>query len=1204
VIDRTNQDETRVHIYGTIPIHLVYVIEPDRFGSFIGLAINTSDNILMILHSKPAYMITIQEIQYDQQEHEDFNIVDIGSVRAVHGPVLNQMTKCDVVPHAFMISFCPKSNILFCVSGEALFKTYVIRNQIVEQEIVHFRPEFYTFMCHAWLDENSILDVLEMIKDETFVNMLNEATIASQQQQLRISGPLYDGSIVSAQNISYLDIAVSDQLLPYFICTYQEYFLVFAPIQDEPYFDVIYRHQLISSNKHHNEIFDVNKILKISSIWEFKTKVYLLTDRNNIFCYYLTKNTDVNAEQILSVEEDYIYGFHSYSVNNIGLGIHKSWLISMGGDNMVRIIDYKDNSREIISKSIREGAYSVSGADPYCLHVVLGGHNRLQLYLITNYELRMVHQFEARGVKELNMSQCGHLIAAIMNNSVQIYSTITLRLLSQLRGHVGKIKQAVWSKNDSTLTTAGSDGMICIWNVFNGMRVGEVITKQFHYLGIAVTSDNSKMYAIASDASIKVFSSTNLENEWKVEQRYQPTAISLSKSEKLLFVGLSNGTIRIYTLPLAPEGYIDIPAHGGPVRRLIPSNDDVYLASIGESAYVLLFKYKPVVGNNRDIDHFQCQIEQQQRKDPSVTSLLPKFHHILVTKAEFDEQNRKLFDTELRINEVQTENDLRLRSKQIQFSKHLNYYQNHFETQMKQLYHQYEKLKSETQDNICKYNEDGKQLRQQYETIEAHAEAVYENITMNSLRRIQSKQHELKRLKSVYEKKLEKLGVEEQADVQDVVNKANTLLNTRWRCGIKTLETIQQHENEINAYIRQMEQDIDDEVENVKDGYLRELATSEANSKRLIVSVSTLRKRYNAIVVRMESRDVEKTDLQTEVKELHDKQFELTDHLNHFYQIIKKKEDRIGTHDVKLHRLQHHILHVEKRKYVLDYKTKSLLERIEPIDQEINRLKQNSGEIEQQLTLLKRQQKELISREKDYEYKLHESRRDLKTAQKMHKKLWRIVKRQKELVKKSLKLTEITCTTRGFKEDLEHFVKEMCDMLRREQIFEHQIEIHGFLKEWTHQRGWLLNQMHDLTKRTELAEQFQLRAQREHRKIIAPFAQQLDELHRIFDTTQKHIQKRLFNLKIKTSEQVEFLRQVSETIHGNEKLHMSIEKVRQVELHVEMQEKEIERLSSIVFRFQYCQPCLDVNKKILGVEMTTTTPLLAPLPEILSPLNV
>ena len=62
IIDRpTPHGDTRVHLYSTQPIELVFIVEPDRFGSFIGIAINNDDTALAILHDKPTYMITIRK---------------------------------------------------------------------------------------------------------------------------------------------------------------------------------------------------------------------------------------------------------------------------------------------------------------------------------------------------------------------------------------------------------------------------------------------------------------------------------------------------------------------------------------------------------------------------------------------------------------------------------------------------------------------------------------------------------------------------------------------------------------------------------------------------------------------------------------------------------------------------------------------------------------------------------------------------------------------------------------------------------------------------------------------------------------------------------------------------------------------------------------------------------------------------------------
>ena len=91
---------------------------------------------------------------------------DIASVRLVHGSIINRMTKEEVTPNVSCLSFSPYSSNLFCVTGLATFKIFLIEQNIARQQLVHFRSEFYHFTCHCWLENNSIL----VIKAKQFLS--------------------------------------------------------------------------------------------------------------------------------------------------------------------------------------------------------------------------------------------------------------------------------------------------------------------------------------------------------------------------------------------------------------------------------------------------------------------------------------------------------------------------------------------------------------------------------------------------------------------------------------------------------------------------------------------------------------------------------------------------------------------------------------------------------------------------------------------------------------------------------------------------------------------------------------------------------------------------------------------------------------------------------------------------------------------------
>ena len=52
---------------------------------------------------------------------------------------------------------------------------------------------------------------------------------------------------------------------------------------------------------------------------------------------------------------------------------------------------------------------------------------------------------------------------------------------------------------------------------------------------------------------------------------------------------------------------------------------------------------------------------------------------------------------------------------------------------------------------------------------------------------------------------------------------------------------------------------------------------------------------------------------------------------------------------------------------------------------------------------------------------------------------------------------------------------------------------------------------------------------------------------------------------------------MTEILHGDEQRHLVVEKLRQTEIFVESQEREIQRLAGLVFRDELCRPSDDAN---------------------------
>ena len=141
-----------------------------------------------------------------------------------------------------------------------------------------------------------------------------------------------------------------------------------------------------------------------------------------------------------------------------------------------------------------------------------------------------------------------------------------------------------------------------------------------------------------------------MEQEWPIENQYLPSAICLSKSERFLYIGTTHGLIRIYTIPLTFDTYIDVPAHYSSIRRLLVTYDDQYLVSIAESAYILFFKQTIDVFSSISNQYQFSQISPENlEKTNEYERAATKFDYILVTKSEFDEHKQKIEEIQSKI---------------------------------------------------------------------------------------------------------------------------------------------------------------------------------------------------------------------------------------------------------------------------------------------------------------------------------------------------------------------------------------------------------------------------------------------------------------------------------------------------------------------------------------------------------------------------
>lgn len=78
-------------------------------------------------------------------------------------------------------------------------------------------------------------------------------------------------------------------------------------------------------------------------------------------------------------------------------------------------------------------------------------------------------------------------------------------------------------------------------------------------------------------------------------------------------------------------------------------------------------------------------------------------------------------------SEFETENNLKLRSKEIAFSQQLHNYSKNFEVNIKQLFHAYEHLKTAVAKRQCQFLQDKERIEEQYANLEDSVAMICEN---------------------------------------------------------------------------------------------------------------------------------------------------------------------------------------------------------------------------------------------------------------------------------------------------------------------------------------------------------------------------------------------------------------------------------------------------------------------------------------------
>uniref|UniRef100_A0A8C4J318 Cilia and flagella associated protein 57 n=1 Tax=Dromaius novaehollandiae TaxID=8790 RepID=A0A8C4J318_DRONO len=1081
------------------------------------------------------------------------------------------------------VSFSPQDNAQVCITGNGIFKLFKYSEGTLKTTGLQ-KGELQNYLCHAWLSAEKVvcgtdtgkLIIFESgeVRWETSVEYkippreLEEDTTTKEPGSLTSFSAFHSDiscDLVADDNGSQKDslpqICAVAAYSKGFACSSRPgVVLVFEKTEEK---EVYKETQEIWPHKGFGHVSILQPVPCSITVADFFSQVKIPRDfcnsepeqsgREDIICICFSPSEET---MIVSTTKNQLYMFtmpsteimkeksahfihlnfplHSDSITGLDSCIRKPIVATCSLDRSVRIWNYKTNTLELY-KQYQEEAYTVS-LHPTGLFCLVGFSDKLRLMSLLYEDMHVFKEFTIRGCRECAFSNGGHLFAAVNGNVIHIYSTTTFENTNNLKGHSGKIRAVKWSADDAKLVSCDAHGAVYEWNLLTGKRESECVLRSCNYSSIALSPFAKIIFAVGSDQTLKEISESSILHEVPAFDVVY-TAIAVSRSGHMLFIGTSLGTIRTmrYPLPL-PTEFNEYQAHAGPVTKMSVTDDDLFLLTASKDGSFLIWKVYDKEG----------QILKREKE-------VEYAEEVLIMRSDIEEKGQAMLDLQIRVKELQTENDYQLRLKDINCNEKIKEIKEIFTQEIDCL---------KTKHEILQAEKEKQELQHQYQLFELmkkQAREVQDLESSNNQKllmeneKYQELQVKSQRMQEEYEKQLHDLEESKSKALEELTEYYEEKLNEKSVLLEETEETIRQQLHIYEEIKKQIEDDGDQEIQEIKIKYERRLQEEKESNLRLKGETGIMRKRFNSLQKDIEDRNSEIEEMKLEQQKLQGIITSLEKDILALKREIQERDDTIQDKEKRIYDLKKKNQELEKFKFVLDYKIKELKKQIQPRENDIMVMKEQIREMEGELERFHKQNAQLELKITDLQQKLKATDRQVHRERQKEQNMKAVIKRFK---------TDLhNCV--GFLQDSKKLKDRICELytkyVRQTDMVE-TVELDTDLQqEYIRQREYLERNFATLKKKVvkenEIHRADYMRIMQENVSLI----KEINELRRELKVTRTQVHDLQSTLGLTKKKQV--IRDPapsSELLSSPAVLRLNAEK--ESEKIIEMQQLEIQRL--------------------------------------------
>ncbi|XP_037599098.1 cilia- and flagella-associated protein 57 isoform X4 [Cebus imitator] len=900
--------------------------------------------------------------------------------------------------NSFQVSFSPQDNTQVCVTGNGMFKLLRFTEGTLKQTNFQ-RGELHNYLAHTWVADDKIIVGTDTGKLFLFESgdqrwetsiMVKEPALGSKSLDIiQESESLIEFPPVSSPLPSYEQMVAasshSQMSMPqvFAIAAYSKGFacsagpgrvLLFEKMEEKDVYRESREIRLpVDPQSNDPSQSDKQDILCLCFSPSEETLV-ASTSKNQLYSITMSL-TEISKGEAAHFEY-LMYPLHSASITGLATCIRKPLIATCSLDRSVRIWNYETNTLELY-KEYQEEAYSIS-LHPSGHFIVVGFADKLRLMNLLIDDIRSFKEYSVRGSRECSFSNGGHLFAAVNGNVIHIYTTTNLENILSLKGHTGKIRSVVWNADDSKLISGGTDGAVYEWNLSTGKRETECVLKSCSYNCVTISPDAKIIFAVGTDYTLKEIADSSILREIPAfDVTY--TAVAISHSGRMMFVGTSVGTIRAmrYPLPLQKE-FNEYQAHAGPVTKMLLTFDDQFLLTTAEDG--CLFTWKVFDKDGRGI--------KRERE-------VGFAEEVLVTKTDMEEKAQVMLELKTRVEELKMENEYQLRLKDMNYSEKIKGLTDKFLQEMESLKTKNQVLRTEKEKQDISHHERIEELLDKQSRELQDLESCNNQKLLLEYEKYQELQLKSQRMQEEYEKQLRDNDETKSQALEELTEFYEAKLQEKTTLLEEAQEDVRQQLREFEETKKQIEEDEDREIQDIKTKYEKKLRDEKESNLRLKGETGIMRKKFSSLQKEIEERTNDIETLKGEQVKLQGVIKSLEKDIQGFKREIQERDETIQDKEKRIYDLKKKNQELGKFKFVLDYKIKELKKQIEPRENEIRVMKEQIQEMEAELEHFHKQNTQLELNITELWQKLRATDQEMRRERQKERDLEALVKRFK-----------------------------------------------------------------------------------------------------------------------------------------------------------------------------------------------------------------